>query len=84
MAALKEGDKLEILLHPNNEYVVELVCDGEEFLNLDFAQKAMYEDIEGMDYFGYVVVSVGVLLLIYGVSRIVSERPKNRNDGELI
>lgn len=84
MAALKEGDKLEILLHPDNEYVVELVCDGEEFLNLDFAQKAMYEDIEGMDYFGYVVVLVGVLVLIYGISRFVAERPKNRYDGELI
>lgn len=82
IAALKEGEKLEILLHPDNEYIVELVSNGEELLNLEFAQKVMCEDVEGMEYMGYVIIIAGVIALIYGISRFVAERPKNTINGE--
>ncbi len=74
IVALEKGTKLEILLHPDSEYVVELVCDGEEILNLNFAQEAMYEDASYTAWLGYLVIAAGTFLLIYAIIRFANER----------
>ncbi len=74
ISALKKGDKLEMLINPNIDYIVELKHSGEEILNFDISQKAMYEDAKEMGKFGYYIVAVAVVMLVVGIVRIVNEK----------
>lgn len=73
IASFEKGESVKILLHPDNEYVVELKCKGKEILNLDFAQKAMREDAKGMEWLGYFIIAIGAVSLLFGVIRITIE-----------
>ena len=56
----EKGDKLEILLHPYNNYIIELIHDGKEVINFDDSQKRI-QIVEG-------ACAVFLILLLYGVS----------------
>lgn len=56
----EKGDKLEILLHPYNNYIIELIHNGKEVINFDDSQKRI-QIVEG-------ACAVFLILLLYGVS----------------
>lgn len=56
----EKGDKLEILLHPYNNYVIELIHDGEEVINFYDSQKRI-QFVNG-------ACSVFLILFLYSVS----------------
>ncbi len=64
MKALDEGTKLDILVNPNNNYVVEIKTENEELLNFELSQ----QEIDAYDN-GYVVL--GIFICIMGVALIL-------------
>lgn len=75
MSSLKKGTKLDILVNPNNDYVVEIRAGSREFLNFEESQAALDAYDDGYIAIGVFVCFAGVFLIIYG---LVSSRQKER------
>lgn len=67
MSSLKKGTKLDILVNPNNSYVVEIRAGSREFLNFDESQAALDAYDDGYIAIGVFVCFAGVFLIIYGL-----------------
>ena len=75
MSSLKKGTKLDILVNPNNDYVVEIRSGSKEFLNFEESQAALDAYDDGYIAIGVFVCFAGVFLIIYG---LVSSRQKEK------
>lgn len=64
MESLKKGTKLDILVNPNNDYVIEIVAGSREILNFDESQAALDSYDNGYIAIGAVVCFCGVFLII--------------------
>ena len=73
--SLKKGTKLDILVNPNNDYVVEIIAGSREILNFEESQAALDAFDNGYIAIGVFVCFAGVFLIIYG---LVSSRQKKR------
>lgn len=60
LKALENGNRLYMLINPNNGHIVELKANGEEILNFDYAQKKLRQ--EGIGFLGL----SGFLLVLCG------------------
>ena len=74
MHSLEKGEKLYLLVNPNNEYVAEIKTDTKELLNFEESQAA----IDSYDN-GYIVIGVCVLFgaaffIFYGVVLLCHNR----------
>lgn len=67
MSSLKKGTKLDILVNPNNSYVVEIRAGSRELLNFDESQAALDAYDDGYIAIGVFVCFAGVFLIIYGL-----------------
>ena len=75
MSSLKKGTKLDILVNPNNDYVVEIIAESREILNFEESQAALDAYDNGYIAIGVFVCFAGVFLIIYG---LVSSRQKEK------
>lgn len=75
MSSLKKGTKLDILVNPNNNYIVEIRAGSREFLNFEESQAALDAYDDGYIAIGVFVCFAGVFLIIYG---LVSSRQKEK------
>lgn len=75
VSSLKKGTKLDILVNPNNDYVVEIIAGSREILNFEESQAALdaYDNV--YIAIGVFVCFAGVFLIIYG---LVYSRQKKR------
>ncbi len=67
MSSLKKGTKLDILVNPNNEYVVEIIAESREILNVEESQAALDAYDNGYIAIGVFVCFAGVFIIIYGL-----------------
>ncbi len=66
MKSLDEGTKLNILVNPNNGYVVEIITEsGEELMNFEQSQQAIDSYDNGYVIFGIILIIIGVSLISY-------------------
>ena len=75
MSALKKGTALDILVNPNNEYVVEIIAGSREILNFAESQAALDAYDNGYIAIGVFVCFAGVFIIIYG---LVSSRQREK------
>ena len=75
MSSLKKGTKLDILVNPNNDYVVEIIAGSRELLNFEESQAALDAYDDGYIAIGVFVCFAGVFIITYG---LVSSRQKER------
>ena len=75
MSLLKKGTKIDILVNPNNDYVVEIRAGSRELLNFEESQAALDAYDDGYIAIGVFVCFAGVFLIIYG---LVSSRQKEK------
>lgn len=75
MSSLKKGTKLDILVNPNNDYVVEIIVGSRELLNFEESQAALDAYDDGYIAIGVFVCFAGVFIITYG---LVSSRQKER------
>lgn len=66
MSSLKKGTKLDILVNPNNDYVVEIMAGSTEILNFEESQAALDSYDNGYIAIGVFVCFAGLFLIIYG------------------
>ena len=64
MESLKKGTKLDILVNPNNDYVIEIVAGSREILNFDESQAALDSYDNGYIAIDAVVCFCGVFLIV--------------------
>ena len=67
MSSLKKGTKLDILVNPNNDYVVEIIAGSREILNFEESQAALDAYDNGYIAIGVFVCFAGVFIIIYGL-----------------
>ena len=67
MSSLEKGTKLDILVNPNNDYVVEIMAGSREILNFEGSQAALDDYDNGYIAIGMVVCFSGVFFIIYGL-----------------
>ena len=67
MSSLQKGTTLDILVNPNNDYVVEIVAGSREILNFEESQAALDAYDNGYIAIGVFVCCCGVFIIIYGV-----------------
>ena len=76
MSSLKKGTKLDILVNPNNDYVVEIIAESREILNFEESQAALDAYDNGYIAIGVVVCFAGgFIIIIYG---LVSPRQREK------
>ena len=75
MSSLKKGTKLDILVNPNNDYVVEIRAGSKEFLNFEESQAALDAYDNGYIAIGVFVCFAGGFIIIYG---LVSSRQREK------
>ena len=75
MSALKRGTAIDILVNPNNEYVVEIIAGSREILNFEESQAALDAYDNGYIAIGVFVCFAGAFIIIYG---LVSSRQKEK------
>ncbi len=75
MSSLKKGTKLDILVNPNNDYVVEIRAGSRELLNFEESQAALDAYDDGYIAIGVFVCFAGVFFIIYG---LISSRQKKK------
>lgn len=74
MRELKSGDRLEMRIHPKRGYILEVVCDGEELLSFEKAERL----IAGQRHFDAIFAAVLYLLaLISVISAAVTGRHRH-------
>ena len=66
MSSLRKGTKLNILVNPNNDYVVEIKVGSRELLNFEESQAAIDAYDNGYIGIGIFMCFDGVLLIVYG------------------
>ena len=67
MNSLKKGEKLYILINPNNDYVAEIKTETEELLNFETSQQAIDSYDNGYIAIGIVACVCGVFLIVYAI-----------------
>lgn len=67
MSSLKKGTKLDILVNPNNDYVVEIIAGSREILNFEESQAALDSYDNGYIAIGVFVCFAGVFMITYGL-----------------
>ena len=67
MSSLKKGTKLDILVNPNNDYVVEIIAESREILNFEESQTALDAYDNGYIVIGVFVCFAGGFIIIYGL-----------------
>ena len=75
MSSLKRGTKLDILVNPNNDYVVEIIAGSREILNFEESQAALDTYDNGYIAIGVFVCFAGVFIITYG---LVSSRQREK------
>ncbi len=75
MRSLKKGTKLDILVNPNNDYVVEIIAGSGEILNFEESQAALDAYDNGYIAIGVFVCFAGVFIITYG---LVSSRQRKK------
>ncbi len=75
MRSLKKGTKLDILVNPNNDYVVEIIAGSREILNFEESQAALDTYDNGYIAIGVFVCFAGVFIITYG---LVSSRQREK------
>ena len=66
MSSLQKGTTLDILVNPNNDYVVEIVAGSREILNFEESQAALDAYDNGYIAIGVFSCCCGVFIIIYG------------------
>lgn len=79
MSSLKKGTKLDILVNPNNNYVVEIKAGSRELLNFEESQAAVDAYDNGYIAIGVFVCFGGVVLIIFGFA---SSRHREKEDAK--
>lgn len=79
MKSLEQGATLDILVNPNNNFVIEIKKGSEELLNFDAAQKAI--DSENNAYFviGIVAFVCGIGLIVFTVMECVHKKTNRKS-----
>lgn len=67
MESLAEGTKLDILVNPNNDYVVEIKTETEELLNFELSQQEIDSYDNGYVVLGIFICIIGVALILYAI-----------------
>ena len=67
MSSLEKGTKLDILVNPNNDYVVEIMAGSREILNFEESQAALDAYDNGYIAIGVFVCFAGVFIIILGL-----------------
>ena len=80
MKSLKKGTKLDILVNPNSDYVVEVRAGSLELLNFEESQAAIDAYDNGYIIIGVVVCFCGIFLIIYG---FLLSKHKEKEDKKL-
>ena len=65
MNSLEQGDRLDILVTPNNSCVIEIKKDFEELLNFAAAQKAIDSHNNGYFVMGVIACLTGIGLIVF-------------------
>ena len=65
--SLKKGTKLDILVNPNNDYVVEIIAGSKEILNFEESQAALDAYDNGYIAIGVFVCFAGVFIITFGL-----------------
>ena len=68
MESLKKGTKLDILVNPNNDYVIEIVAGSREILNFDESQAALDSYDNGYIWLGAFMCFCGLFLIVYALA----------------
>ena len=72
--ALEAGERLYLLIHPKNEFVIEVRSDENELLNLDESQRNMQTNAKLFRGLGIFVYCGGVFLIGYAIWQMTAER----------
>ena len=67
MSSLEKGTKLDILVNPNNDYVVEIMAGSREILNFEESQAALDAYDNGYIAIGVFVCFAGVFIITFGL-----------------
>ncbi len=82
MKSLEKGTKLNILVNPNNDYVVEIKTDTEELLNFETSQKEIDSYDNGYIAIGIVACLGGVFLIVYVIGASHYKRKETARHGK--
>lgn len=72
--ALEENTELHILVHPKNNYVLEIRTDDEELLNFESAQEALSSERMSGVAVSILIFGSGVLIIVFARMAVVSKR----------
>ncbi len=79
MDRINKGQNLQLLIHPDNEYVVEIRCGGTEILNFKQSQIDMRDFAIFISVIGVILAIVGFGLLLIGFKYYKKERNQKEN-----
>ena len=64
MRELKSGDRLEMRIHPKRGYILEIVCDGEELLSFEKAERLIAGQRRSDTIFAAVLYLLAIISVI--------------------
>lgn len=77
--AIQSGERLYLLIHPDNEFVIEIRTDAGELLDVDEAQRKMLKNANLFRGLGIFVYCGGAFLIGYAVWQMSAERRYERS-----
>ncbi len=77
--ALETGERLYLLIHPDNEFVIEVRTEKGELLNIDESQRKMQTNAKLFRGLGIFVYCGGAYLIGYAIWQMTAERRYERS-----
>lgn len=70
---LEPGDEITVLVNPASEYIIEIMSEYTEILNIDDSQKQMQNEALGFVVIGVVMICIALFFISASVYKIVRD-----------
>lgn len=84
MDNLEQGQGLQLLIHPDNDSIVELRAGGKEILDFYESQESMRKESNAFAVFGVIIEILGIVFLIYGIRNYKREKRQREEQSLMV